>query len=115
MSDALLIGDRVRLLRQANGWTPVVGALTINIGVQALALIETNRKPPTTAQLIRLAGAFNVTTAYLQGTGDRAEGLDGEPGWLILRRKLETLTPAKRREVIAIFAQAIVAGEGVRL
>jgi transcriptional regulator with XRE-family HTH domain len=106
------LGDRVTFAQQTHGVTDRILALKAGLTESKLARIKAGALDPTTAQTIRLGFALDLSPSYLRGEDSEA-GLFAEPGFKLLVRKLEALTPNKRRELLTIFCQSFTVAERI--
>ncbi len=66
----MLIGDRIRCLRENAGIKQIDLAKTLNVGNSTLSQYETNQRVPSDEIKIKIAQHFEVTTDYLLGRTD---------------------------------------------
>lgn len=66
-----MLSKRIHELRGALGWSQVELARMLNVSKQTVSNWENDNIQPSIDMLLRLAGAFGVTTDYLLGLEDR--------------------------------------------
>jgi transcriptional regulator with XRE-family HTH domain len=64
------IGQTIRRLRKANGWTQVELAQRLNASQKVVTTYENNQRTPTLENLKKLAAAFGVSLDELVGVKD---------------------------------------------
>jgi len=64
-------GDRIRRLRERNGWTQLELADAVKINNSVLSRIESGKRPVEDELLVRFADVFNTSADYLLGLGER--------------------------------------------
>ena len=67
-----MIGERIRVLRGARGFSQVQLAQALHISKQAVSNWENNNILPSVEMLVVLADFFGVSTDHLLGRDDRA-------------------------------------------
>ena len=72
------IGDRIRVLRKAKGWTQDDLAEATNIHRVTIAQYESGKVIPKSTSLKRLADALEVDAGYLLGDDDEMSNDDRE-------------------------------------
>nr|WP_211234497.1 XRE family transcriptional regulator [Solimonas soli] len=82
----LALARRLKLEREARGWSLAGLAERAGVSKAAISKIERGETSPTATVLVRLAGAFDLTLAGLflraeQGVGDRLVRADAQPLW----------------------------------
>ena len=65
-----LLGDRLRIAREAKGWTQVYVAKILDITSQALSNYERGDRDPDTPLLKQLSEIYEVSSDYLLGLSD---------------------------------------------
>lgn len=70
-----MIGERIKELREKNGYTQTTLAKKFNLSRSAINAWEMGVSVPSTQYLIELSDLFKVTTDYLLGL-DKAEKID---------------------------------------
>jgi len=79
------IADRVRLEREARGWSLADLAARSGVSRSMISKVERREASPTAAVLVRLAGAFDLTLAGLiaraEGDADRLVRFADQPVW----------------------------------
>ncbi len=82
---ATLLAQRIRLEREARGWSLADLAACSGVSKAAISKIEREEASPTAALLVRLAAAFDLTLAGLlvraEGAADRLTRAAGQPVW----------------------------------
>jgi transcriptional regulator with XRE-family HTH domain len=82
---AAAIAYRVRLEREARGWSLADLAARSGVSRSMISKVERREASPTAAVLVRLAGAFDLTLAGLiaraEGDADRLVRLADQPVW----------------------------------
>jgi transcriptional regulator with XRE-family HTH domain len=91
------IAQRIRLEREARGWSMADLADRSGVAKATISKIEREEMSPTAVTLLRLAGAFDLTLAGLllraEGEGERLSRAADQPVWrdpdsLYLRRQI---------------------------
>lgn len=104
------IAQRVRLERDARGWSLADLAERSGVAKATISKIERGEMSPTATLLVRLAGAFDLTLAGLllraEGGGDRVSRAADQPVWRdpdsgYVRRQL-FLRPDHPVELVAV-------------
>ncbi len=72
LTEKLLIGPRLRRLRQTLGLTQARMAQDLDISTSYLNLIERNQRPMSTKVLLKLSEVYDFNMAELSGRGDAA-------------------------------------------
>lgn len=79
------IAQRIRLERDARGWSLAELAERSGVSKATISKIEREEMSPTAVILVRLAGAFDLTLAGLllraEGGGERLARLGAQPVW----------------------------------
>lgn len=76
-----MLGKRLARAREAAGFTQAQLAHAIGVGQQTVSMIESGRRNPSLANLVRLASLLNVTTDYLlELSGDNSSAIEGIDG-----------------------------------
>lgn len=79
------LAHRLRLERDARGWSQADLAVHSGVSKAAVSRIERGEMSPTAALLVRLAGAFDLTLAGLllraEGEGGRLSWAADQPHW----------------------------------
>jgi transcriptional regulator with XRE-family HTH domain len=79
------IARRLRLERDARGWSQADLALHSSVAKATISKIEREEMSPTAVTLVRLAGAFDLTLAGLllraETAGDRVSRAEAQPVW----------------------------------
>jgi transcriptional regulator with XRE-family HTH domain len=79
------IARRIRLEREARGWSLADLALRSEVSKATISKIEREETSPTAVILLRLAGAFDLTLAGLllraEGNADRLSRAADQPVW----------------------------------
>src|SRR5262245_34446514 len=79
------IADRLRLEREARGWTLADVAIRSGVSRAMISKIERCEASPTATVLLRLAGAFDLTLGGLiaraEGDGERLVRVADQPLW----------------------------------
>lgn len=66
----MILGKRIKALRQEYNYTQRALAQKLNVGYSTLAMYETGRRDPDTETLARIAAFFCVSTDYLLGMSE---------------------------------------------
>ncbi|MBE3586531.1 MAG: helix-turn-helix transcriptional regulator [Thermoanaerobacter sp.] len=113
----MIIGKRIKELREQLGLTQEELAEKVGISRSALANYESGLREPKGDILVRFANALNTTTDYLLGKTSRTDKPDPERKNTIeeefpeisrvLRRAGRKLTPADKRRIARIIQAAI--------
>jgi transcriptional regulator with XRE-family HTH domain len=107
---AVKLAKRVSAARQRAGLTQAELAEATGVTDETISRIERGRYEPAVSTLFRLAEALEVSLDDLAGDRERAGvrprgGSTRPPGSAIVRRlraRIETLTPAAQRKLLAI-------------
>lgn len=79
------IAGRIRLERDARGWSQAELAARSGVAKATVSKVERQEMSPTAVTLLRLAGAFDLTLAGLllraEGAGERLSRASGQPVW----------------------------------
>lgn len=108
--DVKALGARVAIAQEVAELSDGALAAKAGLTVSKLERIKAGQLVPTTPQVMRLGFALSVSPGYLRGE-DGETGLFAEPGFKLLVRKLEALTPAKRRTLLTVFCQSFAMAE----
>lgn len=112
MTTSRYIGERLTRLLETCGEPLHVVALRANVGEAKLASLAANTREATVGDLHRIARALDETPGYLVGEEEATPtGLDADPGFRMLRRRLEALPRDKQRSLIAIFCQSFIVAD----
>lgn len=94
-----LLARRIRLEREARGWSLAELAARSGVSKAAISKIEREEASPTAALLVRLAAAFDLTLAGLllraEGGADRVTRAADQPVWT------DPATGYRRRQIHA--------------
>lgn len=63
----MILGKKIKELREEHGYTQRTLADKLNIGYSTLAMYETGKRDPDTTTLAQIAAFFSVSTDYLLG------------------------------------------------
>lgn len=66
-----MLNERIRKLRMERNWSQVDLAKKLNVTKQSVSNWENDNIQPSIDMLVKLAGAFSVSTDYLLGLEDR--------------------------------------------
>ena len=66
-----MLNERIRKLRMERNWSQVDLAKKLNVTKQSVSNWENDNIQPSIDMLVKLAGAFSVSTDYLVGLEDR--------------------------------------------
>jgi transcriptional regulator with XRE-family HTH domain len=69
----MIIGEKIKKLRKAKGWTQGQLALELDINRNQVSLWETGKFEPSVFNCVCLADVFNVTLDELCCRGERSE------------------------------------------
>ncbi|TES56156.1 XRE family transcriptional regulator [Halalkalibacterium halodurans] len=108
---ANIIGKRLQMLREKEGWTKSLVAKKLNIKtVSTYANWEYGLRQPDNEMLVKIANLFDVTTDYLLGRTDNPQGsinihydggngleLEDEDEEIFLKEQLEQYRKMKER------------------
>jgi len=79
------LARRIRLEREARGWSLAEMAERSGVSKAAISKIERGETSPTATILVRIAGAFDLTLAGLllraEGAGSRLSRAEDQPVW----------------------------------
>jgi transcriptional regulator with XRE-family HTH domain len=70
LGGVLMIGNRIKLLREELGLKQDELAKALNISPSSIGMYETNKREPNNEITIKLADFFGVSTDYLLGKSD---------------------------------------------
>jgi transcriptional regulator with XRE-family HTH domain len=100
------LARRVSVARQRAGLTQAELAEATGVTDETISRIERGRYEPAVSTLFRLAEALDVSLDYLAGEKDRdrSEKRPPSPSPIVrrLRTRIEALTPAAQRKLLAI-------------
>jgi len=77
------MGERIRTLRKARGWSQDDLAVKLDLSRGAISSWEDDRNKPTVDKLEKLADLFNVSMDYLAGRTEKDGKTDVPPDVLV--------------------------------
>jgi transcriptional regulator with XRE-family HTH domain len=97
----LLLGEKLRLLRLARGWTHTDLARQLGtVGRSHINNVEANRRPPSLLFILQIAQLFSVTTDYLLRDAIPVDtAVDTRTRTSAQQQQLPTLFGAKLRQL----------------
>jgi transcriptional regulator with XRE-family HTH domain len=102
---AAKLAERVSAARQRAGLTQAELAEATGVTDETISRIERGRYEPAVSTLFRLAEALDVSLDYLAGERERGNARTASSESAIVRRlraRIEILTPAAQRKLLAI-------------
>lgn len=100
MGEKLFLGNKVRKLREAKGWTLDQCASRLALSPSYLSQIETNQRPATARVLISLTRAFDVDASLFDLEGDARLIADLREAVTDVSSTAEVPTPAELKQAV---------------
>lgn len=98
---AATLGERLRNLREAAGWTQIELAARLGVANSTVSQYEGDRRVPDADTLLRFAHLYKVSLDYLLGN---EEVPAPDPQYRAILRSMNGLTEAERQDVLDFIA-----------
>ena len=92
---AVTLGERLRDLREAAGWTQIELATRLGVANSTVSQYEGDRRVPDAETLLRLAQLFKVSLDHLLGNEEQPD-----PQIRAILRSMKGLTEIERQDVL---------------